>query len=1122
MKHFFKSKISSFIQITIFLTTFSCDLKKNYKQSTFKYLDPTTIGIDYENKLSYTEDFNTYLFRGFYNGAGVGLADFNNDGNLDVFFSGNQSENALYLGDGEFNFRDISKISGITSPDSWSTGISVLDINNDGLLDIYVCKSGKPVDINRRNELFVNIGLDDNGVPRFKEQAKNYGIDILGYSVHAQFFDYDLDGDLDMYLSNNSINTSTNILDAKKGLRDRKDDLGGDLLYRNDNGFFTDVTLESGIYTSSIGFGLGVSISDINQDGWPDIYVANDFFEKDYLYINNQDGTFKESSEDLIGELSLGSMGVDIVDMNNDGYPEIFVTEMLPEIESRLKTKSQFEDWDKYILKIKNGYHRQFPRNMFQMNNSVGLDGKVSFSDISRYSGVSATDWSWGVQMVDFDLDGLNEIFVTNGIAKDLLDQDYIDFYNNTNLIRQMFHNNGEVIKELIDNIPSEPITNYMFSQTSTLKFEDISKQWGMHQKGFSNGSAYGDIDNDGDLDLIVNNINSKPFVYRNDIDLGETKNNFLTISVKNKYGAPSIGAKVILKVGKKKYFKELFVMRGSMSFIDSRLNFGLGKDSIVDDLTIIWPDNKTTNIKNIKANQFLSYVKDDKNLMIGNNSIGIKKPIFNDVSYKLGIRYNHKENNFVDFDRERLLYHMKSNEGPKITVADINGDGMEDFFIGGAKDSPGSLLIQNKDGFYSSNNIVFENDKESEDTGVLFFDADRDNDMDLIVCSGGMAFSKNSFALFDRLYFNDGKGNFTKSTQLLPNKAPSCTSTAVAIDYDKDGDNDLFLAGRMEISKYGIPVSSYILENDGNGNFKDVTDEVAPAFKDIGMVTDALNFDYDRDGDDDLVIVGEWMPISIFSNEQGKFLNQTSSLGLDGSNGFWNSVEKADLDGDGYQDLLAGNLGENSFFKASAKKPLKMHINDFDNNGKFEQVISIFNGEKSFPIAQKKEITSQLPYLLKKYTKHNDYKEQTINDIFEVKELEESVELNIYNCSTSILWNKQGNKFSLEKLPIHSQLSPIYATLLNDYNNDKKIDIIIGGNQFKAKPQTGIYAASHGAVYENQNNERFRALGSRESGIFIKEEIRDIKQIQVGNKNHYLISSSNGKLRCYNVIIEN
>ncbi len=414
-------------------------------------------------------------------------------------------------------------------------------------------------------------------------------------------------------------------------------------------------------------------------------------------------------------------MGVDIVDMNNDGYPEIFVTEMLPEVESRLKTKSQFEDWDKYFLKMKNGYHRQFPRNMFQLNNSVGLDGKVSFSDISRYSGVSATDWSWGVQMVDFDLDGLNEIFVTNGIAKDLLDQDYIDFYNNTTLIRQMFQDKGEVIKELIDNIPSEPIANYMFSQTSKLKFEDISKQWGMNQKGFSNGSAYGDIDNDGDLDLIVNNINNKPFVYRNDIDLGEKKNNFLTISAKNKHGAPSIGAKVILKVGNKKYFKELFVMRGSMSFIDSRLNFGLGKDNVVDTLTIIWPDNKKTIKENIKANQFLSYVEGETNLTIGNDSIGIKKPIFNDVTYKLGIRYNHKENNFIDFDRERLLYHMKSNEGPKMAVADVNGDGLEDFFVGGAKDSPGSLFIQNKSGFYLSNNTVFEKDKESEDTGVLF-----------------------------------------------------------------------------------------------------------------------------------------------------------------------------------------------------------------------------------------------------------------------------------------------------------------------------------------------------------------------------------------------------------------
>lgn len=1121
MKYFLKLSYCSSIILSLLIIFFSCSKIKN-NNSIFRLIDPMKAGIDYANELTYSEEFNTYLFRSFYNGAGVGLSDFNNDGNLDIFFSGNQVDNALYLGDGHFNFEDVSQLAGITSPNSWSTGVSVLDINEDGLLDIYVCKSGRPNDLNRRNELFINIGIDENGIPRFSEQAKDYGLDILGYSVHAQFFDYDLDGDLDMFLSNNSINPSTNILDAKKGLREKKDDLGGDLLYRNDDGFFVDATNISGIYTSSIGFGLGVSISDINNDGWPDIYVANDFFEKDYLYINNQDGTFIESSEDLISELSLGSMGVDIVDMNNDGFPEIFVTEMLPKIESRLKTKSEFEDWDKYILKKQNGYHRQFPRNMFQLNNSLGVDGKVSFTDISRYSDVGATDWSWGVQMVDFDLDGKNEIFVTNGIAKDLLDQDYIDFYNDPTLIRQIFRRKGKVIKELIDNIPSEPISNFMFTQTSNLKFRDVSKKWGLDQKGFSNGSAYGDIDNDGDLDLIVNNINDRPFVYRNDINLKKRKNNFLSVEAKNKHGGPSIGSKIVLRVGDKKYFKELFVMRGSMSFVDSRLNFGLGEESVIDTLIIVWPDRKQTIKTDIKANQFLSFSKENGTQVKGNKNKEISKQIFKDVTSKLNINYKHEENNFVDFDRERLLYHMKSNEGPKIAVADVNGDGMEDFFVGGAKNSSGSLFIQNKSGFHLSNDKVFNNDKESEDTGVLFFDADMDNDMDLFVCSGGMAFSKNSFALFDRLYFNDGNGNFTKSTQLLPGKTPRCTSTVVALDYDKDGDKDLFLGGRMVLSKYGIPASSYILENNGSGEFEDVTDKVAPELKKLGLVTDAQNFDYDLDGDDDLVIVGEWMPISIFSNDKGRFYNITSNLGLDYSNGFWNTIEKADLNGDGYMDLLAGNLGENTFFKASKQKPLKMHINDFDQNGKIEQVISLFNGDKAFPVSQKKEITSQLPFLLKKYLKHHDYKEQTINDIFDYEELKGAIELDIKNCSTSILWNIQTQKFSIEKLSSEAQLSPVYAILLNDFNNDDKVDIIIGGNQFRAKPQTGIYAGGQGIAYENRDNEIFRNLKSRESGILIKDEIRDIKEIEVANKKHILISMNNNRLRCYSVINEN
>ena len=1119
MLHLLKVNHLFCVQLLILFSLFSCSLRKNdINNSIFRLIDPKSHGIDYVNRLSYTEEFNTYTFRSFYNGAGVGLADFNNDGNLDVFFSGNQTDNAFYLGDGNFNFKDVSEVSGITSPNSWSTGVSVLDINKDGLLDIYVCKSGNPNDINRRNELFVNIGIDDNGIPRFIEQADKYGIDILGYSIHAQFFDYDLDGDLDMYLSNNSIKPSENIMDVKKGLREDKDDEGGDLLYRNDNGFFIDVTEKSGIYTSSIGFGLGVSISDINQDGWPDIYVANDFFEKDYLYLNNKDGTFDESSEDFFGELSLGSMGVDIVDMNHDGYPEIFVTEMLPRIEARLKTKSAFDDWDKYILKEKNGYHRQFPRNMFQLNNSLGPNGKVSFSDISRFSDVSATDWSWGVQMVDFDLDGKNEIFVTNGIAKDLLDQDYIDFYNDPSSVRQIFRNKGEVIKELIDNIPSQPIANHMFSQTSYLKYKDISKEWGMDQLGFSNGASYGDIDNDGDLDLIVNNINSEPFIYRNDTNLIQQKNNYLSIEAINKYGTSAIGSKIILQVGDKKYFKELFVMRGSMSFVDSRVNFGLGKDVIIDTLTIIWPDKKRTIKTNIKANQFLSFSQEDGILSKRNNFKEKPKQIFKDVTSEVKLNYKHNENNFVDFDRERLLYHMKSNEGPKIAVADVNGDGMEDFYIGGAKNSPGSLFIQNKIGFYLSDNNVFIDDKASEDTGVLFFDADMDNDMDLAVCSGGMAFSKNSFALFDRLYLNDGNGRFTKSNQLLPNNIPTCTSTVVNLDYDNDGDQDLFFGGRMVISEYGIPASSSILENKGDGIFEDVTDKIAPELKKLGMVTDAINLDYDLDGDQDLVIVGEWMPITLFSYDKGKFHNVTSSLGIKDSNGFWNTIEKADLNGDGFEDLLVGNLGENSFFKASNNKPLEMFVNDFDNNGKVEQIISVYNGKKAFPVSQKKEITSQLPFLLKKYLKHKDYKQQTVTDIFGNEELKDAIVLNITNCSSSILWNNQSGKFTPEKLSDEAQFSPVYASLLNDFNDDKKIDIIIGGNQFRAKPQTGIYAGSFGTVYENHDNKGFKALKSKESGIFFKGETRDIKEIEVGNKKHILVSTNNGILKLYSV----
>jgi len=1096
-----------------FLFFFSCGSENREDDETlFVSLDAKDLGIDFENRLAYTEEFNTYLYRSFYNGAGTGLADFNNDGFLDLFFCGNQVDNALYLGDGKFNFKDITEQAGVASANAWSTGVSIIDIDQDGWLDIYICKSGNPKDANRRNELFINTGLDSSGIPIFKESAAAYGLDNLGFSVHAQFFDYDRDGDLDMYLSDNSINPTDMIMDAKKGLREKRDKGGGDKLFKNDDNFFTNVSEQAGIYSSAIGFGLGIAIGDVNRDNWPDIYVANDFFEKDYLYLNNGDGTFTESIDQVTTELSLGSMGVDIADMNNDGYPEIFVTEMLPENESRLKTKAIFDHWDKYELKRKNGYHRQFPRNMLHYNNG-NRSNKLAFSDISRYSDVAATDWSWGVQMMDFDLDGIKEIFVTNGIAKDLLDQDYVDFYSNPSRIRSILKEKGEVIRELIDSIPSQPIANYMFKQNKSLKYSNVATVWGVDQKGFSSGSAYGDIDNDGDFDLVVNNIDAAPFIYRNTAKNNDT--HFVSMALKTDKGTTAIGTKVTLSVKGVRYYQELFPMRGVMSTVDDRLNFGIGLNTLVDSMEIIWPDGTRFVEKNIPIDIFLTYQKSKTNDSKPMEKEIKNEELFSEVTDSLGIQYGHKENDFVDFDRERLLYQMTSNEGPKMAVADVNGDGKEDFFIGGAKGSPGSLYVRAKKGFRSTNMEMFEKDRSSEDMAALFFDADNDKDLDLLVTSGGYEFSNVSFSLLDRLYLNDGSGNFTKSSQILPVNDPQSTSVVINADFDSDGDQDLFFGGRLIPSAYGLPASSRLMKNEGNGIFSDVTDKIAKDLLDMGMVTDAVWTDYDNDNDQDLIVVGEWMPIRVFANEQGKFKEVTEQLGLGKTNGFWNTLEKKDLDGDGREDLIAGNLGENTFFKASQDKPVTLYVNDFDGNGRIEQIITRFNGDRAYPFSLKKDITAQMPYLLKKYLKHADYKEQTIEDIFSPEQLKNSLKFEVFETRSVVLWNDKG-RFIVKALPEKAQFSPIYGIYAGDIDGDGKIDLVLGGNQFNAQPQTGIYAADYGTVLRSTGERTFDIMMG--SGFYVDGQVRDINKIDIDGKGYLLTAINNDRLRIFQV----
>lgn len=1082
-----------FILLFVAVISYSCNSDKEESPNLFQLKDSATTGITFNNALEYTESLNPYTYRNFFNGGGVALGDINNDGLLDIYFTGNLVDNQLYLNKGNWQFEDITSKAGVSSEGVWSSGVSFIDINNDGLLDIYVCKAGPPSDnSNRHNELFIN-----NGDLTFTEKSKDYGLDIVGLSVQANFFDYDKDGDLDVYLLNNSIKAVGNF-DFVKDQRNTPTESGNKLL-RNDNNNFVDVTEESNIYSSAIGFGLGITISDYNNDTWPDIFISNDFFERDYLYINNQDGTFKEDLTQQFGSISMGSMGADAADINNDSYTDIMVTEMLPRTIERQRTKTLFESWNKYDMAKNKGYHQQFSRNALHRNM-----GNNSFFEISRLSNVAASEWSWASLLFDADNDGLKDIFISNGIYKDLLDRDYLIYMANEDKIRDMIKTDGEIMNKLVDLMPSQAVPNASFKNEGEFQFVEMTSQWGFDTPSFSNGSAYGDIDNDGDLDLVVNNVNMPAFTYENTIDTSSNKS--ITIGLK---GADkntfAIGAKVEIYYGGNKYGSlENFPSRGFQSSISYQLQFGTSTYDTIDSLIITWPNGFRSKKLNLKTNDSYLYDQNEETSFVKTSGI---------VDYKNSIRsieslfqFKHRENNAVDFNKEQLLPEMCNNEGPKIASADINKDNITDFYIGGAKGQVGTLYLSRDNGSYDQIIKPFQLNINSEDTDAVFFDSDNDGDLDLYVTSGGKSFSKFDYALNDRLYINDGNGHLKINLESLKFPGSISTSTVSVSDYDGDGDNDLFIGERFKVNIYGTPTSGYILENKGNNDFEV---QQLEGLKDIGLITDSHWADINSDGVKDLIISGEWMPISIFINNNGQLVNETEAYGLSDTSGLWKTIEVKDIDNDGKVDIIAGNKGENSFYKPG----MRMYLSDFDNNGTIEQIICQKRDDDYYPIVDRDELVAQLAGLKQKLLYYKDYSDATIKSIFSKDQLKKAIILDVKMLNTAIFLNKN-KTFVSQKLPNEIQYSNVSAIETIDVDKDGVLDILFGGNQFLIKPQFGIDDASKGwLLYGNSSNNFNKVISLKIDG-----QIRDFHVENLKDEIMLIASINNDSLQFYKV----
>ena len=1073
-------------------TTSSIDIEK--VQKIFDKVKSKDSGINFLNILKETDTLNYFTYPYLYMGGGISVGDINNDGLDDLFFTGNQVSNKLYLNKGDLKFEDITNIAGVGGDHRWYTGTTMADVNGDGLLDIYVLVAGQSENINfKQNELYIN-----NGDLTFTESAVKYGLNDKGQSVSATFLDYDKDGDLDVYVANYPITPFNAGTYQYTQMMAHVQDIQSDQLYKNEGGQFSKVTEKAGVKQYNLS--LSATAADINNDGWPDIYVSSDFNSPDALYINNRDGTFSDKIHDIVNHTAFYGMGVDIADFNNDTYLDIYQMDMDAASNRRSKANMASMNPEMFADIEKAGFKTQYMQNALQLQTGKGKDGLPIFSEISRLAGISSTDWSWGPLFADFDNDGWKDIFISNGTRREINNK---DFFNS--LVGHKKHKDSLLYNTL--RIPSEPIDNYVFKNKGDLTFEKMNDQWGISHKGFSNGCVYADLDNDGDLEILTNNIDEEVSLFKNTTD--STKN-YIQLSFKDiKGNRNGLGTKAYVYSGKKVQFQELTLTRGFQSSMAPYLHFGLGKENKIDSIKVIFSNGNVKLIDNISVNQrFTIYVKeaDNKKVLLAN-----QRSFFKSDTDSLAI-YKHKENYYDDFKKEVLLPHKTSNFGPGISVGDLNGDGLDDFYIGAAKRYPAGMFYQNLDGSFTQQKTkVLVNDRNHEDLGSVIFDADNDGDNDIYIVSGGNEFNHDSELLQDRLYVNMGKGNFIKSPTSLP-KMLSSGNRVYTNDFDKDGDLDLFIAGRLVPGNYPSPANSYILENVSTKSFikfVDVTNKVAPFMNKLGMVTSASFNDIDNDGWDDLVVVGEWMPIKIFKNNKGKFSDVSKKYGLfDETTGWWFSIKSADFDADGDQDFIIGNLGLNYKYKADKEETFDIYFNDFDGNKKNDIVLSYYNEGKQYPVRGRQCSSQQIPAIKKKFKNYESFSTATLEDVYGDK-LKNSLHYQIKSFG-SIYMENTGGGFKLHQLPNQAQEAPINQILIKDYNNDGNLDALIAGNLYASEVETPRADAGIGGLLLGNGKGEFEYQDAFKTGFVARGDVKDMASIKIKKDNYILIAKNN------------